>query len=289
MAGWTRNRVKNLIGLALAPFVAYGLLRWFEHRQVFQPSQRFAAEGDSLGVPFQEVWLTSSDGVRLNAWFFPTDPAQPAVIVCHGNGGNISHRLDLYTALRDLHLNVLAFDYRGYGRSEGRPSETGVCADAEAACHWLEARGFAATNLLALGESLGGGVATELAVRRPLGGLILQSTFTSIPDIGAEFFPWLPVRTLATIHFDNRAKLSRLHLPLLVMHSRTDTIIPFAHGQRLFAAANAPKLFRELRGDHNDTLQTGRLEFTEAVRTFLDLRQRPPTDWPTATPTTNHP
>lgn len=284
MAGWTKNRIKNLTGLALAPVVAYGLLRWFEHRQVFQPYNRFAAEGDALGVPFEEVWLTASDGVRLNAWFFPTSHEEPAVILCHGNGGNISHRLDLYAALLDLNLNVLAFDYRGYGRSEGRPSETGTYADAEAAHQWLETRGFAATNILALGESLGGGVATELAVRRPLGGLILQSTFTSVPDIGAEFFPWLPVRTLGTIRFDNLAKLPGLKLPVLVMHSRDDGIIPFAHGERLFAAANAPKLFRELRGDHNDTLQTGRREFTDAARDFLNLRRRPAAEWPASSP-----
>lgn len=275
VAGWTRNRIKNLVGLALAPVVAYGLLRWFEHRQVFQPYDRFAAGGDALGVPFEEVWLTTADGVRLNAWFFPTSPGEPVVLVCHGNGGNISHRLDLYAALLDLNLNVLAFDYRGYGRSEGRPTEAGTYADAEAAYRWLEGRGFAATNILALGESLGGGVATELAARRRLGGLMLQSTFTSVPDIGAEFFPWLPVRTLGTISYDNRAKLPGLKLPVLVMHGREDTIIPFAHGERLFAAANEPRLFRELRGDHNDTLQAGRREFTEAVREFLNLRQRP--------------
>lgn len=287
MAGWTRNRVKNLIGIALTPVVAYGLLRWFECRQVFQPSHRFAAEGESLGVPFEQLWLTSADGVRLNAWFFPTAPTEPAVLLCHGNGGNISHRLDLYAALLDLNLNVLAFDYRGYGRSQGRPSETGTCADAETAYHWLEARGFPATNILALGESLGGGVATELAARQPLGGLILQSTFTSVPDIGAEFFPWLPVRSIGTIRFDNRAKLPHLTLPLLVMHSRADTLIPFAHGQRLFATANPPKLFRELRGDHNDTLEAGRQEFTDAVRRFLSLRHRPASEWPASTPATD--
>jgi fermentation-respiration switch protein FrsA (DUF1100 family) len=284
MAGWTRNRLKNIIGLVLAPVVAYGLLRWFEHHQVFHPSGRFAAEGDSLGVAFEEVWLTSTDGTRLNAWFFPTSPEEPAVLICHGNGGNISHRRELYAALLDLNLNVLAFDYRGYGRSEGRPSEAGICADAEAAYAWLRKRGFAADNILALGDSLGGGVATELATRHPLGGLILQSTFTSIPDIGAEFFPWLPVRTLATIHLDNYAKLPRLNLPILVMHSRADTLIPFAHGERLFNAANPPRLFSELQGDHNDTLQAGRQEFTGAIRDFLNLRTLPASEWPASPP-----
>ena len=121
-------------------------------------------------------------------------PARLAVLFCHGNGGNISHRLDTCAALLATGVSVFVFDYRGYGRSAGRPGEEGTYRDAQAAYQWLRQKGFAGTNIMAFGESLGGGVAAELAVREPLGGLVLQSTFTSIPDIGAELFPWLPVR-----------------------------------------------------------------------------------------------
>ena len=189
---------------------------------------------------------------------------------CHGNGGNISHRLDTCAALLGTGLSVFLFDYRGYGRSQERPGEEGTYRDAEAAYQWLVQRGFAGTNIVAFGESLGGGVAAELAVHEPLGGLVLQSTFTSIPDIGSELFPWLPVRWLATISYDTRSKLPRLRIPVLVMHSRADEIVPFHHGERNFAAANEPKLFWELHGDHNGALGNAR-HFIAGVEQFLGL------------------
>jgi fermentation-respiration switch protein FrsA (DUF1100 family) len=151
-----------------------------------------------------------------------------------------------------------------------RPGEEGTYRDAEAAYQWLVQRGFAGTNIVAFGESLGGGVAAELAVHEPLGGLVLQSTFTSIPDIGSELFPWLPVRWLATISYDTRSKLPRLRIPVLVMHSRADEIVPFHHGERNFAAANEPKLFWELPGDHNGALGNAR-HFIAGVEQFLGL------------------
>src|SRR5262249_52582451 len=145
-----------------------------------------------------DVYFETADNVRLNGWFFPAGTNSPraalAVLVCHGNAGNISHRLELCRALLATGVSVFVFDYRGYGRSKGRPSEEGTYRDAQAAYRWLQEKGFAGSNILAYGESLGGGVAAELALRERLGGLILQSTFTSIPDIGAELFPWLPVR-----------------------------------------------------------------------------------------------
>lgn len=196
VAFWTKNRLKNVVGLLLAPFVAYGILRWFEQRQVFQPYRPFAAEGNELGAPWEDVWLTAADGVRLNAWHFRASNApaaeQEVFLVCHGNGGNISHRLDIYGVLLDLGRDVLAFDYRGYGRSDGKPSEKGTYLDAQAAFGWLRQQGYRPEHIIVLGESLGGGVATELAAREAPGGLILQSTFTSIPDLAAGSFPGCP-------------------------------------------------------------------------------------------------
>jgi hypothetical protein len=198
------------------------------------------------------------------------------VLFCHGNGGNVSHRLEVYAALLDTGVNVFGFDYRGYGASAGRPSEAGTYLDAQAACQWLRQRGFAGANIVAFGESLGGGVASELARRESLAGLILQSTFTSIPELGAELFPWLPVRWLARIKYDTLSKLPLLNLPVLVMHSRADTLIPFHHGQRLFAAAHPPKLFWELSGDHNEPLEADRAKFVAGVEKFFTLLASPP-------------
>jgi uncharacterized protein len=252
------KRVKIVIELLVACLLIILMLRWFEHSQVYHPDRVMTATGAELRRPFEDVFFKAGDGVELNGWFLPasTNSHRPqlAVLLCHGNAGNIGHRLDTCVALLSTGVNVFVFDYRGYGRSQGRPSEEGTYLDAQAAYHWLRQKGFADTNIIAFGESLGGGVAAELALREPIGGLVLQSTFTSIPDMGAELYPWLPVRWLARIHYDTRSKLPRLHVPVLVMHSSADELVRFHHGKANFAAANEPKLFWELRGEHNDPL-----------------------------------
>lgn len=251
------------------------LLRWFEYKQTFHPSRSFHISGAELGRAWEDIHFAASDGTKLNGWFFPASTnsprAQLAVILCHGNAGNISHRLDLCDALLATGVNVFAFDYRGYGRSEGRPSENGTYLDAQAAHAWLRQRGFAGTNILVYGESLGGGVASELALRETCGGLILEKTFTSLPDIGAEIFPWLPVRTLGSIRYDTRGKLPRIHVPLLILHSRDDSLIPFHHAEQNFAAANEPKFLCELPGDHNDGV-LDRDKFQQALKKLLALK-----------------
>jgi fermentation-respiration switch protein FrsA (DUF1100 family) len=257
----------------LVPLGLFLLLRWFERANVYQPGRVLRVSASVLGRPFEEVTFAARDGPRLHGWFFPAAADAPyrhlAVLHCHGNGGNISHRLDVAAALLETGVNVLLFDYRGYGRSHGRPSEEGTYRDAEAAHAWLVARGFAPTHIIAFGESLGGAVVAELARRAPLAGLVLQSTFTSIPDVGAELFPFLPVRRLASIHYDTRAKLPGIHVPVLIMHGREDSLIRFAHAERNFAAANPPKRLVELAGDHNDFLEAGRAVFRDGFASWL--------------------
>jgi fermentation-respiration switch protein FrsA (DUF1100 family) len=263
---------RNAIALLLFGLFAFMFLRWFEYKNVYQPRSHLDAEPSSVGRPFEDVRFTSPDGVRLHGWFFPARgiPNRPneVFLICHGNGGNISHRLDLYQALLSTGAAVLAFDYRGYGQSEGRPSEEGTVLDAQAALAWLRTRGFAASHVIAYGESLGGGIATELSVREPVGALVLQSTFTSIPDLGAEIFPWLPVRTVSRIKYDTHAKLPRLRVPLLIFHSRADTLIPFHHAENNFSAAREPKQLVELTGDHNDAVGDSE-KFAPALEAFL--------------------
>ena len=161
-------------------------------------------------------------------------------------------------------------------QNSGQPSEAGTYQDAEAACLWLQGRGFEPRRIIAFGESLGGGVVSELALRQPLGGLVLQSTFTSIPDVGAELFPWMPVHWLSTIHYDTHRRLPRLKLPVLVMHSRADGLIPFHHAEKNYAVANSPKLFCELQGGHNDSLAHPEA-FVAGLERFLRLVESPQT------------
>lgn len=250
------------------------LLRWFEHSRTYHPSRKLEATGAEIGRPHQNVFFKTSDGVELNAWFYPApagSPHAPIVFInCHGNGGNISHRLGLYQALLDIGVNVLSFDYRGYGKSQGKPTEEGTYRDAQAAYHWLLQKGFAGKNIIAYGESLGGAVATELCAREEMGGLILQSTFTSLPDIGEELYPWLPVRWLGRIQYDTRAKLPRLKIPVLVMHSRDDGLIGYRHSERNFAAANEPKFFSEIHGDHSEPAWEAP-GFRAAIESFLKI------------------
>jgi fermentation-respiration switch protein FrsA (DUF1100 family) len=249
---WARGLLKTVLALGFI----YMLLRWFEHHQVYHPSREMIATGTELGRLWEDVFFRSGDGVELNGWFFPADTNSPRagvmILVCHGNAGNISGGLDLYQALLETGVNVFAFDYRGYGRSAGRPGEEGTYRDAQAAHRWLRQKGFAGRNIIAYGESLGGGVASELCLREETSGLILQSTFTSMPDIGKEIYPWLPVRLISTIKYDTRGKLPRIKVPVLVMHSRTDDLIGFHHAEKNFATAGEPKFFCELPGAHND-------------------------------------
>lgn len=270
---WKRAGFKALLGF----LVIIMLLRWFEYSRVYHPGRTLAANARDLGRPCEDVFFETADGVKLNAWFFPANNNSPrkqfALVFCHGNGGNISHRLEVYDALLETGIAVLAFDYRGYGLSQGRPSEEGTYRDAQAAYAWLGQKGFSGADIISYGESLGGGIASELCRREQTGGLILQSTFTSIPDIGAELYPWLPVRMLSRIKYNTLSRLPEIKVPLLLMHSHGDGLVNYRHSERNFAAANEPKFFSELQGGHNDPL-ADRKGFVDAVEKLLQVIEK---------------
>jgi len=276
-----KRRITRVVPLLVALAVLYVVIRWFEHRQVYQPYRRLEASGSELRRPFEDVAFQAADGVGLHGWYFPagTESARRdyVYLLCHGNAGNISHRLEHCAALLETGAGVFIFDYRGYGRSEGRPEEQGTYLDAQAAYQWLRQKGYAATGIVALGESLGGGIASELALRETVGGLILQSTYTSISDVGAELFPWLPVRWLGTIKYDTHGKLPRVLAPTLILHSRADGLIGFHHAERNFAAAREPKMMWEIAGEHNQFLESDRSRYLDGLNRFLAaLEERRP-------------
>jgi len=225
-----------------------------------------------VDLDYEDVRLRTSDNVGIHGWWVPAKAAaRGAVLILHGNAGNISHRLEYLAMFHRLGYSTLIVDYRGYGTSDGTPSEDGTYRDAEAAWqHLVQARQVKPGDVVLFGESLGGGVATWLALQHPPRALLLASTFTSAPDLGAEVYPWLPVRLLARVDYNNLDRIRRIAVPVLIAHSRTDDIIPFRHGQRLFDAASEPKQFLELAGGHNDGFVFMREEWVGAVATFLD-------------------
>ncbi len=260
--------VKNLILAFLLSYAVLAGVTWLmQARLVYLPLQEIESIPSDIGLAYEDVSLKTSDSVIVNGWFITAQNNRGTVLFCHGNAGNISHRLDTIRALNELGLSVMIFDYRGYGRSEGKPSESGSILDAEAALLWLEReKGVKAKDIVIMGRSLGGAVAARLAAENTPRGLILESTFTSIKDLGALLHPWLPVRLLMRYEYPVETLLGDIRCPVLVAHSPGDDIVPFAMGQRLLAAANEPKDFFELKGGHND----GFLLSEKDYKRFLD-------------------
>jgi fermentation-respiration switch protein FrsA (DUF1100 family) len=246
------------------------LLAWlFQARLIFFPGPPPVRTPDAYGLSYEEAPLQTEDGLRLSAWWLPVEAPAGCVLVCHGNAGNIEHRLMLARAFQAMGLSVLLSDYRGYGASEGRPSEQGTVLDASAALQWLHAAGWADGQIVLYGESLGGAVALQLARDRPLAAVIVESTFTSIPDLGARLYPLRPVRFISTIRYDNLEAVRALRAPLLVMHSPEDEIVPYDLGHALFEAAPPPKQFLQTSGQHNDGGFQLRAEWQDRVRDFI--------------------
>jgi fermentation-respiration switch protein FrsA (DUF1100 family) len=238
------------------------LLFLFQAHFIYFPIRQLEATPAAIGLAYEEVWLETEDGVRLSGWFIPADSADQVLLFFHGNAGNISHRLESIAVFRRLGLNVFIIDYRGYGQSEGSPDEQGTYLDAVAAWRYLTTeRGFEAGQIILFGRSLGGAVAAWLAQQHTPRALILESTFTSIPDMAVRQFPFLPVRLLARFRYDTLAHMPHIDAPILIIHSPADEIIPYSHSRRLFEAAQEPKAFLELTGSHNQGfLITGQYE-----------------------------
>lgn len=254
-----------------AALAAYVYL--FQTRLVFFPNvpgRTLAATPNSIGLAYENVRFEASDGVQVHAWFVPGAPEAATVLVCHGNAGNISHRLELLKLLHELGLAVLLFDYRGYGQSTGTPSESGTYRDARAAWNSLtEVRRIAPGRIVIFGESLGSAVAAHLSTEVNPGALILASAFTSAPDLASRYYWYLPVRLLARIHYPTAEFLTRVRAPVLIVHSRDDEIVPVSHGEALFRRAREPKAFLEIRGDHNAGFLLSESTFTAGLRRFL--------------------
>lgn len=264
----------HILGILAAAYVGLALVLYlFQTRLVFYPEtgREIIATPGQAGLPYEDLRLTTADGIVLHGWYVPAAQARGTVLFLHGNAGNISHRIDTLQMLHRLGYSTLIFDYRGYGNSGGTPSERGTYRDAEAAWRYLtEQRHVPSCRIVLFGESLGGAVGAWLAARQKPAALVIASGFTSVPDLARHFYPYLPVRWLARLRYDTRESLRAVAAPVLIAHSPEDEIIPFGHGSALFAAANPPKRFLELAGGHNDGFIFMRESWIKTLGDFLD-------------------
>jgi fermentation-respiration switch protein FrsA (DUF1100 family) len=247
-----------------------------ERYLIYFPTRDLEGDPSGIHLPYRDISMRAEDGVRLHGWFIPHRDAHLTLLVFHGNAGNISHRLPWIELLHPLRANICIIDYRGYGKSDGRPFEQGLYMDGDAAYSWwLAHRAAPDEKLVLLGESLGGAVAVDVASRREVSGLILQSTFTSAKDMAKTLFPLGLLRPLAGIQFDSAAKIGRVHCPKLIIHGNRDEIVPFRLGKAIYEIAPEPKEFFEVPGaGHNDLIWVAGTGYLEMLQAFLSAIAR---------------
>lgn len=247
-----RAVVKNLLLLVFIFLVGLFYLRTIERKSIYFPLKRIEDTPQAAGVSYEDVFIKTQDGEMLHAWFIPQTNSSSVVLFLHGNGGNLSHRIEKVLFFHRLGNSVLIADYRGYGRSTGHPTERGLYADALACYEYLTGtKGFPPVHIVLYGESLGSAVAIDLAAKRRIRALIAEGAFTSVADMSKKIYPFLPTFMLKE-RYDSLSKIKRIAVPKLFIHSVNDEIVPYAFGRRLFEAAPAPKDFLEIRGGHNE-------------------------------------
>lgn len=262
-----------LLTLGVAYFAIVLLVYFFQSNLVYYPQigRSIVVTPKEAGLEYEPVKIATEDGVALDGWYVLARQPRGVVLFFHGNAGNISHRMDIVQSFHRLGLSTLIIDYRGYGMSTGKPSEQGTYLDAEAAWrHLTEVKRVPAENIVLFGESLGGAVAAWLAARKKPRALIMMSAFTSVPDLAAKHYWFLPVRLLARFDYNTLENLKAITCPALIIHSPEDEIIPFGQGRALFDAAKEPKQFLQIRGGHNDGFILSREIWQNGVGAFLD-------------------
>lgn len=265
----------SLIYIMLVVVASYGLLLLL----VFfsQDSLLYIPNGRSIqmtpadaGMTYEQVELKTSDHVSIHGWFIPAKPSRGVILFCHGNAGNISHRLDTLILFKKLGFSTFIFDYRGYGQSGGKPSEEGTYRDVMAAYLYLiKERAVNPDRIVLFGRSIGAAIAAYLATQNKCAALIVESGFTSVPELAQQLYPFLPAKLISKFSYDTKAFLKKTTCPVLVAHSGDDEIIPFSHGRQLFESAGKPKHFLEMRGGHNDGFYVTGNDYFKGFDQFL--------------------
>jgi fermentation-respiration switch protein FrsA (DUF1100 family) len=254
------------IGILAAVYIGLGLmLLLMQGKMLYQPSRTIFSTPKDLGLEFESFFIDIDKHQKINCWYVPAGEGKGrwTVLFCHGNAGNMSHRVGTLGLFHELGLNCLIVDYRGYGQSIGRPSEQGTLEDMKLAWDWLtEVKQCAADEIIIFGRSLGGSIAAMTAADVNPAAVVLESTFTSFDDIGAHYYPWMPVKLFSRYNYNTLAATQKLSCPVFIAHSPEDEIVPYKFGRLLYEAAGEPKLFRDLKGDHNN----GTFDYEDAYR-----------------------
>ncbi|MFC1576379.1 alpha/beta hydrolase [Candidatus Omnitrophota bacterium] len=244
-------------------------IRYIERHSIFYPMKEMSFIPSDIGLAYEDIYFTTSDNKELNGWFVPGKDDGTTLIFAHGNAGNISHRLDKLRIFNELGVNVFIFDYRGYGKSEGVPSENGVYKDIEAAYYYVvNVKGIPPEEIILYGESIGGAPCIYLAGKSKVRALITEETFTSVKDMARVIYPFMP-SILFSNRFNALAKIKEVTCPKLFIHSIDDEIVPFRLGEKLFNAAPEPKKFLKIHGSHNTAFLDAEKEYKEGLKSFL--------------------
>lgn len=264
------KKVMNVVLIIGAGYLALVLLLYLiQDRMIFFPDRSVSHDPSAVGLQWEDAWFVTEDGEELHGWYISHDDSDRVLLFSHGNAGNISHRLGFLELLHTEGISTFIYDYRGYGNSGGRPNEEGVYRDIQAAWNYLRGeKGYDEEQVILFGRSLGATVSAWLAQSVNPGGVILESAFTSARDVASDVYPFIPSRILrselSTIDY-----IRNITVPVLIMHSPDDTIIPFHHSEKLYEAASEPKYFIELRGGHNDNFMVSGELYFEGLKRFI--------------------
>lgn len=262
----------SLTIIVIGTWMGFGVLLYASQDQlIFHPTSRLASVPSAIGLPYEDVTINTQDDVQLHGWYIPANNPHGVLLFLHGNAGNISHRLASLEIFNRLGLSTLIIDYRGYGDSNGYPSEHGTYTDAEAAWNYLTMeRGHDPDNIIIFGRSLGGAVAAWLAARVEPAGVILESTFTSLRALAQKYYPYMPVDLMLRSRYSTDEYLAAVNAPLLIIHSKEDELIPYEHARLLYAAAGHPRQLHTIQGGHDGGFLLSGDSYIQTIRNFID-------------------
>ena len=259
--------LKIVIGILVIYISLLVLLFIFQRNLMYHPEENNYS-GDKLEVEVEKVKILTSDGINLQGWFHKKDLKRfKTIIYFHGNAGKLENRIHKLNHFKDMDVNFLIIAWRGFSGNKGKPSEKGLYIDANSAIKWLKKLGLKEKDIILYGESLGTGVATEIAQSNNYAGLILETPFTSMIEAAKNFYPYIPVSLLLKDKYDNQNKIKNINTPVLVMHGEVDQIVPFWMGKKIYENANQPKYSHFTKFDDHMMEYDEKLLF--ALKTFV--------------------